>query len=146
MNALTIPALFFSIFAPSDAEPVEVQIDTKSYHVEIADTPYEQMKGLMGRSDLGPREGMLFVYEKVRDVQFWMKNVDIPLDMIFLDACGTIVQIHENAKPDDVSVIASTEPVRAVLELRGGASKRDQIRQGDIVKMSMDVFDRCEPT
>lgn len=146
MNGLIIPALFFGIFAPAVAEPVVVQISAKTYHVEIADTPYEKMFGLMGRSDLGSHEGMLFVYEKDRLVRFWMKNVEVPLDMIFLDSCGKIVQIHENAKPNDPTVIASSRPVRAVLELLGGASRRDQIRRGEILKTSMDVFDRCEPT
>jgi len=98
----------------------------------------------MGRTSLEAGQGMLFVYAENRDVAFWMKNVTMSLDMIFIDHCGQIIQIHGNAQPDDETIVASNAPVRAVLELSGGASKRDQIRIGDRLKVGdLQMFDAC---
>lgn len=133
MNVATIPLLFIGLFAGESDQSVHLTLASGSYQVEIADGPFEQMRGLMGREDLASNEGMLFIYPEDRQVQFWMKNVAFPLDMIFLDSCGKVVQLHENAQPDDASIVEPSLPVRAVLELRGGTSKRDQIRPGDQV-------------
>jgi len=143
MNALAIPALLFGLFGIGEADYTSISVDDKTYSVLIADNPFEQMRGLMGRSSLGYDEGMLFIYEENRNVSFWMKNVAFPLDMIFLNQCGRVTQIHENVQAHDTTVIPSVVPVRAVLELRAGASKRDQIRVGDIVEVKPSVFENC---
>lgn len=121
MNALSLPAIIFSLFAVGENDMAPITFADTGYRVHIADSPFEQMRGLMGRSNLGFREGMLFVYSQDRQVAFWMKNVSFPLDMIFFDRCGRVIQIHENAQPDDTTTIASVAPVRAVLEIRGGS-------------------------
>lgn len=143
MNALAIPALLFGLFGIGEADYTSISVDDKTYSVLIADNPFEQMRGLMGRSSLGYDEGMLFIYEENRNVSFWMKNVSFPLDMIFLNQCGRVIQIHENAQAHDTTVILSVEPVRAVLELQAGASKRDEIRVGDLVETKPLVFENC---
>lgn len=143
MNALAIPLALFGLFCIDEADYRSVVVDDKTYSVLIADNVFEQMLGLMGRSSLEDNEGMLFIYEDNRNVSFWMKNVAFPLDMIFLNQCGHVIQIHENAQAHDTTVILSVEPVRAVLELQAGASKRDQIRVGDIVEVKPSVFENC---
>ena len=143
MNALTIPLALFGLFGIGEADYRSVVVHDKTYSVLIADNPFEQMRGLMDRSSLGEDEGMLFVYTENRSVSFWMKNVAFPLDMIFLDQCGRVIQIHENAQAHDTTVIPSILPVRAVLELQAGASKRDEIRVGDILEAKPSVFENC---
>ncbi len=143
MNALAIPLALFGLFGIGEADYMSISVDDKTYSVLIADNPFEQMLGLMGRSSLGDDEGMLFIYEENRNVSFWMKNVAFSLDMIFLNHCGRVIQIHENAKAHDTTVILSVEPVRAVIELQAGASKRDQIRVGDLVETKPFVFENC---
>lgn len=143
MNALAIPLVLFGLFAVGEADYRSVVVNDKIYSVLIADNVFEQMRGLMWRSSLGDDEGMLFVYAQNRSVSFWMKNVAFPLDMIFLNQCGRVTQIHENAKPNDTTVISSEQPVRAVLELHAGASKRDVIEIGDNVQLDSNVFEKC---
>ncbi|KQB12788.1 hypothetical protein AP071_14545 [Rhodobacter capsulatus] len=88
--------------------------------VEIADTEAERERGLMGRRDLPPGTGMIFVYPTPRRVAFWMHDTPLPLDMLFIDAAGRIESLKENARPYDDTPIWSAGPVLYVLEIAGG--------------------------
>ena len=69
------------------------------YNLETAITLEQQSKGLMNRSSLAENGGMIFVIEPVRHVTMWMKDTQIPLDIIFINQEAEIVKIIENAKP-----------------------------------------------
>ncbi len=107
---------------------------TLRFHVEVARTPEQQEIGLMFRTSMAPRDGMIFPMDPPRAASFWMHNTYIPLDIVFVRANGTISSIAANAAPRSDATINSTEPVGAVLELNGGAAARDGIRPGDRVR------------
>lgn len=98
--------------------------------VEVADDAEERAQGLMFVEQMPPGAGMLFVYETERPTAFWMKNTLIPLDMIFADAQGVVVSVHENAVPGDLTAIESGAPVQFVLEINGGMASRLGIAEG----------------
>lgn len=100
------------------------------FTVELADDPQERSQGLMFRESLPMSAGMLFVYDAPQRAVFWMRNTLIPLDMIFLDATGQVVKIHENAVPLDETGIDGGPDVLAVLEINGGLSRRLGLREG----------------
>lgn len=105
---------------------------TVRFAVELALTRQEQAQGLMNRESMPRFSGMLFVYpEESNNVAFWMRNTLIPLDMIFLDATGTVVRVHENAVPLDETPIPAGGPTLAVLEINGGMARRLGIDAGD---------------
>jgi uncharacterized protein len=62
-----------------------------------------------------------------------MRNTLIPLDMLFVDEHGKIVNIQQRAVPQSDDVIAAAAPVRAVIELNGGTAERLGIAPGDQV-------------
>lgn len=99
--------------------------------IEVADTPDKREYGLMNRQSMSADAGMLFDFQIDRPVSMWMKNTYIPLDMVFMDAKGTVTHIAVNAKPLSLDVIDSGGPVRYVLELNGGASARFGLKVGD---------------
>ena len=103
------------------------------FTVELATSPAQMMQGLMFRRSLAPDAGMLFDYQAPSMASMWMKNTLIPLDMLFVDATGHIVNIHERAVPGSLDPIAAAAPVRAVIELNGGTAARLGIRPGDRV-------------
>ena len=102
--------------------------------VEVAETPEQMEQGLMFRRAMAPNAGMLFDYKAPTVATMWMRNTLIPLDMLFVDAQGRIVNIYERAVPQSLDVIAAAAPVRAVIELNGGTAARLGIAPGDKVE------------
>lgn len=129
------PILDLATFPRSALEIVTAK-DKHAFEVWIADTPERQRQGLMFVRDLPASQGMLFVNDSPRVSSFWMKNTYIPLDMLFVDARGRIVEIFANTAPLSLTPVGAQTPVRAVLELRGGESARRGIRKGDRVRHS----------
>lgn len=108
-------------------------IGTRQYTIELAETPQQQAQGLMFRTSLPSNAGMLFVPPEETVMTMWMKNTQIPLDMLFIDRGGIIIHIEENTTPQSLAVISAGKPVRAVLELAGGTARANGIKPGDHV-------------
>jgi uncharacterized protein len=103
------------------------------FTVDVARTLDQQQRGLMFVKSLPPDRGMIFPYDPPQIVGFWMKDTLITLDMVFIRADGTIARIA-TAKPFDLTVVPSGEPIAAVLEIRGGRAAALGIRPGDRVE------------
>lgn len=112
---------------------VETGARAIKFDVELALNDVERSRGLMFRDKLGPYEGMLFDFHQEAPVSFWMKNTLIPLDMLFVDQQGRIINIHERAVPGSLDPIAAMAPARAVIELNGGTAAHLGIKPGDRV-------------
>jgi len=102
--------------------------------IEIADNDYEIQTGLMYRSKMERKQGMLFIFEDEANRSFYMKNTKIPLDIIFINADKEIVSIQKNAAPFDEVGLPSEGPAQYVLEINGGLSDEWQLQQGDIIE------------
>ncbi len=103
------------------------------FTVELAETPAQTEQGLMFRRSLAPDAGMLFDFKEPTVATMWMHNTLIPLDMLFVDQHGVIVNIASRAVPQSDATIAAAAPVRAVIELNGGTTERLGIKPGDRV-------------
>jgi hypothetical protein len=122
--------------APNDGRDAgRVVIGGKKFRVEIADTRQEKEKGLSGRESLAEDAGILFVYEKPQKPGFWMKDMLIPLDFIWINN-GEVVRVDKNVQPADFQPPDSLVPeqkVDMVLEVNAGIVKRYGIEIGDRV-------------
>jgi len=105
-----------------------------AFSVEMALTSDQQTVGLMFRASVPPDGGMLFDWRVPHDSQMWMRNTIASLDMVFINADGTIRSIAENTVPQSLAVVDSRGPVRATLELAAGTTARLNIRVGDKVQ------------
>jgi uncharacterized membrane protein (UPF0127 family) len=92
--------------------------------IEIVADRQSQATGLMGRTSLPARGGMLFTYDAPADQSFWMKNTPLPLDIIFIGADSSVVNIVKRTTPLSTATIESTSPAQYVLEVRGGLTDR----------------------
>ncbi|WP_397362095.1 DUF192 domain-containing protein [Olleya sp. R77988] len=109
----------------------------KIFNIEIAKTEYEIQTGLMYRDSMKDNQGMLFVFNDVRERSFYMKNTRIPLDLIFFDHNKRIVSFQENAKAMDETSLPSNTPAQFVLELNAGTAQELLLDVGD----KMDYFE-----
>jgi uncharacterized membrane protein (UPF0127 family) len=99
----------------------------------IATTPQQQEAGMMyyRRWPADKMHGLLFIFKKPAVLTMWMKNTYIPLDIIFMDGEGKILNIHERARPLNEETIASDGLAEYVLEIPAGAARHWQIVEGD---------------
>ncbi len=114
------------------AEKVALSVAGQSLTVEVARTEAQREHGLMGRRDLGPRDGMIFVFDRDDHLAFWMKNTPTALSIAFLSAEGKVLQI-EDMQPFSTEIIQSRLSARYALEMRQGAFAELGIKEGDVV-------------
>ena len=105
----------------------------RMFRVEVARSHEARSMGLMFRSDLEADRGMLFVFPEGSQPTMWMRNTYVPLDMLFLDAEGVVVDIAADTVPLTDTPIGSKHAARAVLELNAGTARLLGIRPGDTV-------------
>lgn len=105
----------------------------KTLAIEIADNDYETETGLMYRTAMKDTQGMLFIFENEEPRYFYMKNTQIPLDIIYISAEKRIVSFAKNAVPLDESALPSNAPAKYVLEINAGLADRWGLETGDFI-------------
>jgi uncharacterized membrane protein (UPF0127 family) len=100
----------------------KVRIDGVMFTVDVADTDTERKQGLSGRRFLGEREGMLFIFDKNDQHGIWMKDMNFPIDVLWISENFRIIDIERNLEPSSYpEVERSSRPARYVLELPAGS-------------------------
>ncbi|MFA6594463.1 MAG: DUF192 domain-containing protein [Candidatus Buchananbacteria bacterium] len=114
-----------------------VYFGEKKITVELVTTEADKAKGLSDRQSLCADCGMLFVYNTPSAHNFWMKNMNFPLDIIWLKD-NQIVGISENLLPatnQPTDIYASPGPVNAVLEVNAGFVAKTGVKVGDDMRV-----------
>lgn len=109
---------------------------------EVADSEFERTKGLMGRTSLGERDGMLFVYDSPKVATFWMKDTYLDLDIIFISEYLRVMRISEadsgEGKSDsELDIHSSEDPCLYVVEVNQGLSSQFGIIPGTVVEIDL---------
>ncbi|MEZ4809367.1 MAG: DUF192 domain-containing protein [Allomuricauda sp.] len=107
-----------------------------NFDIEIAESDYETQTGLMYRGSMEENQGMLFIFPEVAMHSFYMKNTEIPLDIVYIDENQKIASFQKNAKPFDETGLPSQVPVKYVLEINAGISNRMGLQVGDSIAFS----------
>ena len=93
-------------------------------------------KGLMYRKKkLKDSQGMLFDFKEPMAISLWMKNTFIPLDAIYLNEDGKIVDINEGLKPKSKKSVKSDKLARYVMEVNSKTVKNKNIKLGDYIQI-----------
>lgn len=122
---------------PGQVLPIEgsALIGQHRFKLEVARTPQQQAIGLMYRRFLPENQGMLFPFTPPQRVSFWMKNVVMSLDMVFVRN-GKVVDIASEVPPckaEPCPVYGPPMEIDHVIELRGGRAKALGLKPGDSV-------------
>ncbi len=92
--------------------------------IEIADSSEERMQGLSGRKEIPNDYGMLFIFPEKGSYGFWMKDMLVAIDILWLSDDGVIIGSESAVSPDTYpKTFHPPQPVRFVLEIRGGLAK-----------------------
>ena len=130
-----------SIAKEREARRAEVRFPNDHLVVaEIADTPELQQRGYMFRTEVGPGEGMVFLFPAPDIHLFWMKNTLVPLDIIWMDDAKTIIHIQANTPPCKADPCPSYGPMRkasTVLEVRAGTAAAEGLKTGDRLRITI---------
>lgn len=130
--AVTLAALAVSA-CTHDSPRVTVQFPgAPPLQAEVADEPAERERGLMFRAGLAPGEAMLFVFPDEQRWGFWMKNVQFPIDIVWLSANGTVVHVWQ-APPclaEPCPIQEPPGPALYVVEVPAGFSANHSIVSG----------------
>lgn len=115
-----------------------VAIKENKFKVEVARKPEELQIGLSEKKSLNQDSGMLFIFPSPGTYSFWMKNMDFPIDIIFING-DTITTIHKNAKPatspdENIPIYQPKTPSDKVLEINAGLADKYEFKEGDKVK------------
>lgn len=112
-----------------------ITVGDNIFATEIANTPEKMQRGMMFRSSMADDQAMLFVFPRPQGVVFWMKNTLIPLDMLFFDANGYLLEIKSNVPPCKSRpcqhYASQHHNIRYVVELKAGTAEKQQITVGD---------------
>lgn len=116
-----------------------VVINNHSYKLLIANDDKTRQVGLSKRKSLDKNTGMLFIFQKKGIYSFWMKDTEIPLDMLFIDG-DKIIYIVKNAPPQAgksglLPIYTPPSEINYVLELNGGEVDKNKIKTGDKITL-----------
>ncbi len=118
----------------------KVAINNHTFHVATAKSQEEQQTGLSGRSSLPQDQGMLFLFEKSDYHNFWMKNMQFPIDILYIKD-NKIISIIDSAEPapdnSNPQIYQPEAPANRVLEINAGLSKKYNIKKGDSVEIDL---------
>ncbi len=131
---MSLLAIILGTACTSNLETTKVNVAGIEIIAEIADDDSERAIGLMNKTSLPEGSGMLFVWNDERQRSFWMKNTLIPLDMIFISANGTIVDMT-TMQPCKSLLCESykSKPAKYVLEVNAGFAEKNNVKLGDKV-------------
>lgn len=114
---------------------VAVMPSGAEFSLEIAADPAKRQLGYMYREHVGPREGMLFLFDSPDHHGIWMKNCKTALDIIWLNSAFRVVDMDRNAQPCPAEGACPSrfpaKPARYVLEVAGGTAEHEKLQLGD---------------
>lgn len=123
-----IVSYMISTFQPK----TEVIIGSQPYRLVVANDEASRLKGLSGVDSLGKNDGLLMVFDTDEKHGIWMKDMLIPIDILWLDSNKKVIYIVQDAQPElsTSEVFTPSKPARYVIELASGSAKQHSVRVG----------------
>lgn len=111
----------------------DVTLGSRAFSVTVADTEIGRQKGLSGITALGLNDGLLMVFPMSQEWGIWMKDMKVPIDIMWLDQDKVVVHIVMDASPEisDSRTFVPTKPALYVLEVAAGTVESAGIKIGD---------------
>jgi len=131
-----------SIAASAPRWAVAVLPSGHEFALEVAADDLARQRGYMGREKIGPRDGMIFVFDDTSRHSFWMKDCKTALDMVWLDVNGRVVWTEVDRPPcpatGDCPSIVPPVPARFVVEFAAGTVAAESLKHGETIVVISD--------
>lgn len=127
-------------FISTNVRPTSsLQVGSGMYRVWLADTEQARVQGLSGVGRLKANGGLLMDFKEDGNNGIWMKDMLIPLDIIWLDSNKKVIHVEQNVSPD-LGTSKTFMPEawsRYVLELSAGSAEKSAIKVGQTASFSI---------
>lgn len=128
--AATVPKTITERFA--------IKVGDQTVRLQVAVLGAEMQRGLMGRRDLAPDEGMVFVYRAPQVMTFWMHDTPTPLDIGFFKANGELAEIYPLLPFDERTVRSRSDELQFAVEMNQGWYRANGVKPG--AKLDLDAL------
>ncbi|HEU5121885.1 MAG TPA: DUF192 domain-containing protein [Candidatus Saccharimonadales bacterium] len=127
-----VAAAAYYVLGPQLRPHVTVRVGDGVFLMQVAKTPGAREKGLSGTASLRDNEGMLFIYDHEDKWGIWMKDMNYPIDIVWLDKDKKVVYIVKNAPPESYPYESFTtkQDAKYILELPAGTVGKKAISIG----------------
>jgi hypothetical protein len=123
---------------PTQAQPklatIRLWLGAEEVKAEMALNSEQVRTGMMFRTNLDEMAGMIFVFTRPVQAEFWMKNCPLPLSCAYIDPQGAIAEIHDLKAQDTNTVVAASDNIQYVLEVNQGWFARHHVTEGIFVR------------
>jgi uncharacterized membrane protein (UPF0127 family) len=136
---LIVPT-FGARHAAAEQSPTLRLPDGRSVTLELAVTPHQRNLGLMFRPSMAEDHGMLFLFPQPDRYSIWMKNMLMPIDILWLDARKRIIHMETNVPPcrnEPCLIYQPQTPAFYVIELAAGAAQRADLHPGSVLSFTV---------
>lgn len=114
-----------------------VEMPKGALTVEVADTKSSREQGLSFRKSMRDDEGLLFVFDVPGRYGFWMKDMNFPLDIVWINQNGVVVEVQRNLLPESYpKTFINASEASYVLEVNKGIAEKFGIYIGSKVKIT----------
>lgn len=109
-----------------------VVVGSAVFNAEVVSSDEDRHRGLSGRTNLGKGEAMLFDFKADSKWSMWMKDMNFPIDIVWINKSGRVVHVEHSVHPETYPErsFLPPEPSRYVLEIPAGEAKESGIRPG----------------
>jgi len=114
----------------SVADFFPIKVGDRTVQMQLAVFPLEMQHGLMGRRDLGPDQGMIFIYQKPERMNFYMRNTPTPLDIGYFTGDGRLREVYPMYPFDERTVSSRSEAIQFSLEMNQGWYTANGVKPG----------------
>ena len=130
----TNPAVAEAKQPQTKLQTMKLYLGPQEITAELAVTLPQITTGMMFRTNMAEMEGMLFVFGRPHQAQFWMRNTLLPLSCAYIDPEGTILELHDMKPLDETGIPAATDQIQYVLEMKQGWFQRNNVSTGAVVR------------
>lgn len=118
-----------------------IRLNGVRYHVSIMRTDLEREKGLSGTEKLPEGNAMLFVFPQSDTWRMWMKDMNYPVDIVWVNDAGQVVHTVSDAQPSSYpkTMFQPDTPARYIIEFPAGTVEKTRIQNGNPVGLPSGV-------